>query len=311
LCRTGSRLVLARGPLGDQVEVLGRLVAVEWRRRRFVLDRGPLARLPLGWLPAALGGIEILGRFSDPLEPPLYLGDPHACLASVRDKYDHPADVERYAAFSPGGLEVFERELVERCVRPGGRILDVGCGAGREALDLARAGFRVLGLDVAPRMIEAARRRAEAEGLAVELRVGSVTELTAPPGAFDAVFWAGSYHHVPGQALRIETLRRIGRALAPDGVLLLMVVYRQPRGSVLSRSRIVDLIRRLSRWFRAPALVSEPGDGYMREVSEASDPGQPCFFHDFDGPDAVRREVEAAGFVAEEVTGGWWICRPR
>ena len=43
----------------------------------------------------------------------------------------------------------------------------------------------------------------------------SATDLDEPPGSLDEIFWAGSYHHVPGRALRIETLRRIARAPRP------------------------------------------------------------------------------------------------
>jgi hypothetical protein len=47
----------------------------------------------------------------------------------------------------------------------------------------------------------------------------------------------------------------------------------------------------------------------MIEVSEGSDPARACFFHHYDGARAVRGELEAAGFVAEEVRPGWWLCR--
>jgi hypothetical protein len=89
-----------------------------------------------------------------------------------------------------------------------------------------------------------------------------------------------------------------------------MVVYRGPRGWVLSRSRLVDRLRALGRRLGLAHALSEPGDGYMREVSEASDPSRPCFFHDFDRPAEVRDELEAAGFRAHEATPGWWVCRP-
>ena len=309
LARAGGRLVLVQGPVGDDAELVGRVAAVEVRGRRFRLDRGLLARLPLTWLGPLLGALEAASRFLSPLEPPLYLGDAQACLAGVRDKYSDPRDVARYAA-GPVGLEPWELALVQAHVPAGGRVLDIGCGAGREAVGLARAGYRVLGLDIAPPMVEAARRRARQEGLDIAFAVGSVTELDVPAGSFDAAFWAGSYHHVPGRALRVQTLQRVRRALTAGGVLLLMVVYRGPRGRVLSRSRLVDVLRAAGRRLGFTRGLSVPGDGYMREVSEASDPRRPCFFHDFDGPAPVRAELEAAGFRGAEVLPGWWVCHP-
>jgi hypothetical protein len=101
----------------------------------------------------------------------------------------------------------------------------------------------------------------------------------------------------------------VRRALRPTGVLILMVVYRDRRG-VLSRSRLVDGVRRLARGLGAGAVVAEPGDGYMIEVSEGSDPMRACFFHHYDDAGDVRGELEAAGFAAAETRPGWWICRP-
>jgi SAM-dependent methyltransferase len=302
--------IVARDELGRRGagEILGRVVAVERGTATFSLETGLLGRCPRCWLPRAIDALDVLARFRHPLTPPLFLGNQRTCLAGVHDKYDSEVEVRQYAARVTTGLEPHEREIVERYLRPGGRLLDVGCGAGREAIGLARAGFRVVGIDIAPRMIEAARLNAEHEALAISFRVQSATELDEPPGSFDGVFFAGSYHHIPGRALRVETLRRIARALTADGVLILMVHYGGARGR-LSRSRLVDLMRRAGRKLTTRLPLSEPGDRHMRHVSEGSDATQPCFFHDFESPAAVRAELEAAGLSPEEVEPSWWVVR--
>src|SRR5919201_6350444 len=60
---------------------------------------------------------------------------------------------------------------------PRARVLDVGCGYGRVALPLVRAGYDVEGIDLSPNLIDAARAAAEAEHLAVRFSVGSMTAL--------------------------------------------------------------------------------------------------------------------------------------
>jgi 2-polyprenyl-3-methyl-5-hydroxy-6-metoxy-1,4-benzoquinol methylase len=311
LFRSGGGFGVGAVPAGPaaQTEVpLGRVIAVERRAAIFSFEKGVLSCVPRRWLCRAVDVLELLWRFRHPFTPPLYLGSVGACLAGVREKYNRPAEAHEYARLVRTDLDPFEREILPRYIRPDGCVLDIGCGAGREALGLARAGFRVVGIDIASRMVEAAQANAQQEGLAVTFRVQSVTELDEPPGSFDGAYWAGSYHHIPGRALRIEALRRIMRALTRDGALVLMVVYRGKRG-LLSRSRLVDLLRKTLRILPGPCRPSEPGDGYMREASEASDPQDPCFFHDFSGPGEIRDEIEAAGFTTEEVSPGWWVCR--
>jgi len=291
-------------------KVLARIVALEIGGATYPLERGFLARVPARWLPRALVALEVVERLRHPFTPSLYLGSREACVAGVREKYNGEGEVRAYSRLTRTDLEGLERELLERHVKAGGRVLDIGCGAGREALGFARAGFRVVGIDIAPRMVEAAKVNAEREGLDITFRVRSVTDLDEPPGSFDGAYWAGSYHHVPGRALRVETLKRIMQALTPEGVLILMVIYRGRRG-LLSRSRLVDLLRKVGSGLGRTTGLSEPGDGWMREPSEASDPREACFFHDFERPGEVRVEVEAAGLRAEEVAPGWWICHPR
>ena len=78
------------------------------------------------------------------------------------------------------------RALVEMLPRDA-RVLDLGCGYGRIALPLARAGYHVEGLDVSPNLIEAARATAGANGLRLDFVVGSMTSLPYTSMTFDAV----------------------------------------------------------------------------------------------------------------------------
>jgi len=160
---------------------------------------------------------ELLHRFRRSFSIPVFVGSPAACLEAVRAKYDSPTEAGRFAGVVETGLSAVEREQLLPRLRPACRVLDIGCGAGREAFGLARAGFHVTGIDLAPKMIEAAREHAARECLPVALRVLSATEIGPALGTFDAVYWSDSYQHVPGRDLRIEALRRVRGALAPEG----------------------------------------------------------------------------------------------
>ena len=289
-------------------EALGRVVAVQRGPATYPIDRGPLALVPVRWLGRTIDALEVMGRFRHPLTPPLTFGSPHASLAAVRDKYGRTGEVSRYSSLAVAATEAFELELVARHVQPGGSILDIGCGAGREAIGFARAGFRVVGIDIAPAMVDASRQNARALGLTIDFRIQSATNLDECPDTYDGVFFSGSFQHVPGRALRVDTLRRIGRSLKPDGALILAVSYREPLG-LLSRTRLVDVLRVLGTKISGAARFGEPGDGYMRDVSDASDSREPIFFHTFRRPQDVRSEIEAAHLIPEEVAPGWWVCR--
>lgn len=287
----------------------GAITRVERGRTVLDLERGLGRLVGPRYCSPALDALELVRRLRHPLTPPLFQGAAEALLDGVRDKYDAVVEVRQYAEFAAGELTDVERHLVQRHVPRGARLLDIGCGGGREAIGFHRLGYRVTGIDIAPRMIETARQTATQLGAAIEFRVQDVTALDEPPASFEAAFFGGSLHHVPGRGLRIATLGRIRRALTADGVLIAMVYYR-PARALLSRSRVVDTARTLVRRLGYRDRMSEPGDGYMREVSAGSDPERLCFFHYYDGPADIRAELDAAGFRAEEATAGWWICRP-
>lgn len=104
---------------------------------------------------------------------------------------------------------------------PGLRIYDSCCGPGRHALELARRGCRVTGVDITESYLEAARESAEAEGLEVEFLRADVRDFERP-GAFDlALNLFTSFGYFESREEDLGFLRRIRASLRPGGALLI------------------------------------------------------------------------------------------
>ena len=100
-------------------------------------------------------------------------------------------------------------------VRPG-RAVDLGCGAGRNAIFLARRGFSVEAVDYSRIAIDWARERVQAAGVDVVLRRESVFDLHLEPASYDLVYDSGCFHHIaPHRRQRYVEL--VARALKPGG----------------------------------------------------------------------------------------------
>jgi len=108
-------------------------------------------------------------------------------------------------------------EFIERLgIAPGSRALDVACGTGNLAIPLARLGAMVTGVDIATNLLEQARERAAAEGLAVRFDEGDAEALPYPDGSFDAVVTMFGAMFAPRPELVAAELARV---LRPGGVL--------------------------------------------------------------------------------------------
>ncbi len=106
-------------------------------------------------------------------------------------------------------------------LRPDDRVLDVGCGTGRTTREAARRAASALGVDLSAAMLDVARRRAAAEGLANVRFVQADAQVAAfPPEGFDvAVSRTGAMFF----ADPVAALANVGRALPPGGRLVLLV----------------------------------------------------------------------------------------
>lgn len=125
-----------------------------------------------------------------------------------RDKWD-----QRYAEgeyFARTWATPYLEEWLPRL--PGGRALDVACGAGRNSLLLAAAGYAVDAMDISEQALARARASAEARGLEVNWIVADLDDAPVPEDAYDLIVVV-RYLHRPLCARLEAALREGGHLL--------------------------------------------------------------------------------------------------
>ncbi len=99
------------------------------------------------------------------------------------------------------------------------RVLDVGCGQGRDALFIARAGHRVVGVDLSPNGIRDLTQAAQREGLDIQGQVADLNDY-APDGSFDVVLIDRTLHMLD-ESERLALLARLLDHVVPNGHVLI------------------------------------------------------------------------------------------
>src|SRR5690349_10311890 len=102
-------------------------------------------------------------------------------------------------------------------LKPGDKVLDLGCGTGMLAIGFARLGMAVTAMDPEPEMLAAAGSAAQAQGLPVTMLAGGSQQLTSAMGPYRLVTMGRSFHWMD----RAATLNMLDRIVTADGGIAL------------------------------------------------------------------------------------------
>ncbi|MCH8475031.1 MAG: class I SAM-dependent methyltransferase [Opitutales bacterium] len=181
------------------------------------------------------------------------------------------------------GLWESEKILAHHFFPKNGRILDLGCGAGRASLGLVQLGFtEVEGVDVAPEMVAAAKAAAAARGLTIPFYTASATELPCADQSLAVVFFSGGgLMQIPGRANRRKALGEIFRVLQPGGIFLSTTYAR-------------DMEEYTDFWSEPERQEEIPPGGEFGDLLEESDQGL-VYIH-VPSLQEVQEDFSQAGF---------------
>ena len=143
--------------------------------------------------------------------------------ASAQDKqkeiafFDGHAAADDYDVFTPQASARLVDAFVKLTrLKPGARVIDLGCGSGTFTALLARAGYDSIGLDISAKLLEVGRRKHPH----IEFVAGDIEHLPFPAESFDGALLSGVVHHFPDPSpCANETFRLLrprGRFLAFD-----------------------------------------------------------------------------------------------
>jgi SAM-dependent methyltransferase len=201
--------------------------------------------------------------------------------------------------------ERLEREMApvsdwlcsEAALKPGMRVLDLACGSGHPAINVARLvapGGSVIATDLAPEMVEVTRRRVTEAGLDnVEVRVMDLEDIDYPDESFDAATCRFGVMFCPQPEKAVAEVRRV---LKPGGHFSLSVwdePERSPAQSVLG-----EALRRFGRP-QPPVDFDAPG------VYQLAPPGKLAGLLESAGFSAVRVQSLPLVFDYESVDALW------
>ena len=119
-----------------------------------------------------------------------------------------------------------------------GRVLELGCGNGRNAIYLARLGCAVDAVDFSARAISWAAERADRAGAAVAFQCCSIFDARLTAGSYDLVYDCGCFHHLPPHR-REDYISLVARALRPGGSYGL-VCFRPEGGSGYTDEQVYE-----------------------------------------------------------------------
>lgn len=129
---------------------------------------------------------------------------------------------------TPPNARLMQFATREFAGHPDRRLLDIGCGAGCNAVPLAAMGWNVLGVDLSPPMLEAAQKRAQEHALTgrLQLRLAPMDKLPAEDQGCDFIVAHGIWNLARSTVEFRRALREAARVARPDAPLFVFTFSR-------------------------------------------------------------------------------------
>ena len=190
-------------------------------------------------------------------------------------------------------------ELLERFLpAPEATVFDVGGAAGRYAIPLAAAGYRVHLIDPMPHHVaQAAEAARQAAVTLAGARVGDARSLDAAGASADAVLLLGPLYHLTSRDDRIAALSEAGRVARPGGVVV-----------AVGLSRFYPPLEELAAGEPRPLAETAQflADGQYRNPDGDVAGFTTSYFH---RPEDLAAEVADAGLLLDRIVGGTGIVK--
>lgn len=171
-----------------------------------------------------------------------------------------------------GGHAVRAVLLEDADLRPGQRILDIGCGTGTLLVRLKQLhpDVEARGLDPDPKALARALRKARRASVSIELDEGFSDELPYSDASFDRVFSSFMFHHLPAD-VRAKTLQEVRRVLKP-GASFHMLDFGGPEPGTAGVARVLHSNHRLedNSTSRVLALMKQAGFSSTKKVRDGA-----------------------------------------
>ena len=138
------------------------------------------------------------------------------------ENYGRTYDAESFTQGNLGECDFLEQEFgSDKALK----ILDVGCGTGRHAIDLAKRGYRVTGIDLSDAQLHRAQEKAKEAGVSVDFRKHDAREL-AFREEFDAAIMLceGAFPLMETDEMNFAILKSVARALTPAGKFIFTIL---------------------------------------------------------------------------------------
>lgn len=182
-----------------------------------------------------------------------------------------------------GGLASWESTVADQYVKPGDRILLVGCGSGRDMVAFLERGCVVTGIDPAERAVTRARDYLNKHGGNAALECGFFEDWKRDL-VFDVVWFSWfTYGYVPDSKRRIQMLKQAARNVSRDGCAVISYPTDPPRSRAAALARFAQRLSR-SDW------ALEEGD----VIGRVQGTGLLTYEHRFTRAE-IEQETRAAG----------------